>query len=171
MIRGKPWFNSSAACSAASAESAGCFFTSEQYRIHLVLCGMQNRTSGPYLAAINRILISLVTGSAGGAGVGARHWAPGAPDGGGRVWTRAPGRQGAGAGKAGLSPLSCGAYAATRGLFFGRQLGARRPRQTPSLKPLSRSGSRVLGVCLAHGRESARQGDWVRDGAVDCRPV
>jgi hypothetical protein len=28
-------------------------------RIHLVLFGMQNRTSGPYLAANNRILISL----------------------------------------------------------------------------------------------------------------
>jgi hypothetical protein len=33
---------------------------SETNRIHLVLFGMQNRISGPHLAAINRILISLV---------------------------------------------------------------------------------------------------------------
>jgi hypothetical protein len=35
-------------------------YTSETNRIHLVLFGKQNRTSGPYLAAINRILISLM---------------------------------------------------------------------------------------------------------------
>jgi hypothetical protein len=32
----------------------------ETNRIRLVLSGMQNRTSGPYLAAVNRILISLI---------------------------------------------------------------------------------------------------------------
>jgi hypothetical protein len=30
-------------------------------RMHLVLSGMQNRTFGPYLAAMHRILISVVT--------------------------------------------------------------------------------------------------------------
>jgi hypothetical protein len=35
--------------------------TSETSRIQLVLSGIQNRTSGPYLAAINRILILLMT--------------------------------------------------------------------------------------------------------------
>jgi hypothetical protein len=37
----------------------------ETNRIHLALFGMQNRTFGPYLAAINRILISVVTEHAG----------------------------------------------------------------------------------------------------------
>jgi hypothetical protein len=34
----------------------------ETIRIHLVLFGMQNRTLGPYLAAMHRILISAHTG-------------------------------------------------------------------------------------------------------------
>jgi hypothetical protein len=34
--------------------------STETNRIRLVLSGMQNRTSGPYLAAINRILFSLI---------------------------------------------------------------------------------------------------------------
>jgi hypothetical protein len=32
----------------------------ETNRVHLVLFGMQNRTSGPYLAAINRMHVSLM---------------------------------------------------------------------------------------------------------------
>jgi hypothetical protein len=36
---------------------------SETNRVPLVLFGMQNKTTGPYLAAIDRILISLVAGS------------------------------------------------------------------------------------------------------------
>jgi hypothetical protein len=34
--------------------------TAKTNRIQLVLYGMQNRTFGPYLAVINRILISLL---------------------------------------------------------------------------------------------------------------
>jgi hypothetical protein len=33
----------------------------ETNRMHLVLFGMQNRTFGPYLAAINRTLISVMS--------------------------------------------------------------------------------------------------------------
>jgi Beta galactosidase small chain len=41
-------------------EHARGTFASETNRIHLVLFGVWNRTSGPYLAANNRILISLM---------------------------------------------------------------------------------------------------------------
>jgi hypothetical protein len=41
---------------------ARCVRITETNRIQLVLFGMHNRTCGPCLAAINRILISLVAG-------------------------------------------------------------------------------------------------------------
>jgi hypothetical protein len=44
--------------------SAGCAvvaLSTESNRIHLVLFGIQNRTFGPYLAAINRILVSVIS--------------------------------------------------------------------------------------------------------------
>jgi hypothetical protein len=40
---------------------AACLITKTN-RIHLVLCGMLNRTFGPYFAAIDRILILFMAG-------------------------------------------------------------------------------------------------------------
>jgi hypothetical protein len=42
----------------------------ETNRIHLVLCGVQNRTFGPSLAAIDRLLMSVMAGSGRDEGVG-----------------------------------------------------------------------------------------------------
>jgi hypothetical protein len=56
----------------------------ETTRIHLVLFGMQNRTFGPYLAAIERILVSAMLGL----GFAVWNWPQGL---GFAVW-KAPGR-------------------------------------------------------------------------------
>jgi Glutamate synthase central domain len=46
-------------CNRALSTASNLGFISATNRIHLVLFGMKNRTSGPYLAVNNRILISL----------------------------------------------------------------------------------------------------------------
>jgi hypothetical protein len=54
-----PWLLYPSPDSKAEALQARPHAITETNRIELVLTGMLNRTSGPYLAAISRILVSL----------------------------------------------------------------------------------------------------------------
>jgi hypothetical protein len=67
------------ATSPRGCRSATCI--AETNRIHLVLFGMQNRTCGPYLAAIHRFLISIMIGR----GVNGATWIDRATDPGGSM--------------------------------------------------------------------------------------